>query len=426
MKSFPVLLSWIASVHAWRTFVVPHSDVAGQDDAPGLMAALANFSSDTTILFEQGVTYNILTPILFPVMNNVEIRIEGNLTLPDDIPAVQAIVADSSFPGAWFTWTGGKNVTLRGSEDPEWGWVDAHGQAWWDAQNQVNRPHGWRFSKIDGGVIRDMKIWKPIASNFLTTGSSNLHVYNNRIMAVSDTNSFPFNTDGFAAGGTNMLFEDNHIENGDDCLNVNTGAKNIHSRNTYCKGGHGLSIGSLGKDGAVADVQNILIENAVMVDSLYAARFKSWTGGNGLARNVTWKNIIFRDVPFPIYVTQNYWDQSIGPQPNSSMINNTHIQDFTFENFTGDVKDVPYVEGSCVTDPCWYAVPNATGKEVIILDLYPGTATNVVAKNIFARTQTGTEVAVMCDPATVTSDVGFKCQDGPFVPSRNRSIFGVA
>ncbi|KAL0065013.1 hypothetical protein AAF712_008006 [Marasmius tenuissimus] len=191
MKSFPVLLACIAGIHAWRTFVVPHSDVAGQDDAPGLMAVLANFSSDTTILFEQGATYNILTPILFPVMNNVEIRIEGNLTLPDDIPAVQAIVADSSFPGAWFTWTGGKNVTLRGSEDPEWGWVDAHGQAWWDAQNQVNRPHGWRFSKIDGGVIRDMKIWKPIASSFLTTGSSNLHVYNNRIMAVSDTNVSP-------------------------------------------------------------------------------------------------------------------------------------------------------------------------------------------------------------------------------------------
>ena len=30
------------------------------------------------------------------------------------------------------------------------------------------------------------------------------------------------------------------------------------SRNTYCEGGHGLSIGSLGKGGSVADVQNVL------------------------------------------------------------------------------------------------------------------------------------------------------------------------
>ena len=28
-----------------------------------------------------------------------------------------------------FTFTGGTNVTLRGSTDPDWGWVDGHGQA---------------------------------------------------------------------------------------------------------------------------------------------------------------------------------------------------------------------------------------------------------------------------------------------------------
>jgi len=55
-----------------------------------------------------------------------------------------------------------------------------------------------------------------------------------------------------------MLFEDNNIYNGDDCLTVGNSAKNIHFRNSYCNGGHGLSIGSLGKGGAVADVQNIL------------------------------------------------------------------------------------------------------------------------------------------------------------------------
>lgn len=66
---------------------------------------------------------------------------------------------------------------------------------------------------------------------------------------------------------------------------------------------------------------------------------------------------------------------------------------------------------------------NATGKEVVILDLYPGTgelilsvvlekcterldeptATNVLAKDIFAKTETGARVAVMCDPTTVSN-----------------------
>lgn len=31
---------------------------------------------------------------------------------------------------------------------------------WWDAEQQTNRPHGWAFSKISNGIIRDMKLWK--------------------------------------------------------------------------------------------------------------------------------------------------------------------------------------------------------------------------------------------------------------------------
>ena len=42
---------------------------------------------------------------------------------------------------------------------------------------------------------------------------------------------------------------------------------------TQGEGGHGLSIGSLGENGQVVNVSNILFENAVMVNELYAARF---------------------------------------------------------------------------------------------------------------------------------------------------------
>ncbi|PPQ69987.1 hypothetical protein CVT26_013275 [Gymnopilus dilepis] len=416
LSNLAILLAGAGVAHSWSTFVVPHAE--GKDDTPALLAALPKFSTNSTILFQQGITYNIFTPVKFPALTNVEVRIEGNLTYPSDIPTVQAAVASSSYPGAWFAFSGGSNVTLRGSQDPKWGWVDAHGQAWWDAGQQTNRPHGWAFSKIKTGVIRDMKLWKPIGWNFATSGSSNLHIFNNKIVAVSDSGSFPFNTDGFSAGGTNLLFEDNSVQNGDDCLTVGSGAVNITFRNSYCEGGHGLSIGSLGEGGAVANVQNVLFDNVVMNNCLYGARFKSWTGGNGLARNITWRNIAFNEVPFPLTCETSYWDQEDGPKPTSSGVNNTHIQDFLFENFVGVIKDVPYVEGSCVTDPCWYYVPGATGKEVAIFDLYPQTATNILAKNILAVTQTLAPVAVMCNATTVSNDVGFKCWDGPFIPTR--------
>lgn len=32
----------------------------------------------------------------------------------------------------------------------------------------------------------------------------------------------------------------------------------MYTRNSFCEGGHGLSIGSLGSGGSVADVENVL------------------------------------------------------------------------------------------------------------------------------------------------------------------------
>ena len=88
---------WLASLFAlspamaWQTFIVPHSPFRASDDAPLLRAALAtgNISSNTTILFQKGITYNIFTPVKFPVFSNVEVAIEGNITYPADITTVQ-------------------------------------------------------------------------------------------------------------------------------------------------------------------------------------------------------------------------------------------------------------------------------------------------------------------------------------------------
>ncbi|CCO27515.1 hypothetical protein BN14_01495 [Rhizoctonia solani AG-1 IB] len=393
-----------------KTFVVPHVD--GQDDSPAVAAALANYSSDSLILFKRGVTYNLWTPINFDSLTNSEVAFEGNATYPTSIAAIQA----ETFPGHWLR-ISGTNVTLRGTTDPNWGWIDSHGQQWWDAVQQTNRPRAIRFS-VTNGVVKDMKLWQPVSSSFSLSGSKNVHVHSNRIHAVSTTKAFPFNTDGFSAGGTNLLYENNHVVNGDDCITVGSGSNGIHFRNNYCEGGHGMSIGSLGSGGSVASVQNVLFENVVMKNELYGARFKSWTGGNGVARNITWRNIVLENVPFPIFVTQNYWDQNLGPKPPASTVNNTHIEDMLFDSFSGTQLDTPYVEGTCVSNPCWYAVANATGKEIAIFDLYPNTTTNIVARNISGiKPVDGAEPLVLCDPTTVDNDVGFVCQDGPFVPT---------
>jgi hypothetical protein len=58
------------AAHAWKTYVVPHTP--GADDTPALMAALksGNYSTNATILFQKGTTYNIFTSINFPKFAN--------------------------------------------------------------------------------------------------------------------------------------------------------------------------------------------------------------------------------------------------------------------------------------------------------------------------------------------------------------------
>ena len=84
------VLTSVSLTLAWTTYVVPHSD--GGDDTPALAAAFAadpKLATNATILFKQGITYNILTPVSFPLFENVVISIQGNLTYAADIQATQ-------------------------------------------------------------------------------------------------------------------------------------------------------------------------------------------------------------------------------------------------------------------------------------------------------------------------------------------------
>lgn len=122
---------------------------------------------------------------------------------------------------------------------------------------------------------------------------------------------FPFNTDGFDVTGTNVRITDSVIYNGDDAIAVQSGSHNVvFERNTIEYQSHGMNIGSLGEDQSeYANVSNIHFEDVTVIDAVYASRFKSWMGGRGIAKNITWKNIRVYNVNFPIFVTQSYSNQ---------------------------------------------------------------------------------------------------------------------
>lgn len=91
LLSFSGPLAYAAIAVAWSTFVVPHTKNA--DDTLALMAAIPDYTSDASIVFEADTTYNIWSPITFPPFTNVEVVISGNLTYPTSIKTVQGHVA---------------------------------------------------------------------------------------------------------------------------------------------------------------------------------------------------------------------------------------------------------------------------------------------------------------------------------------------
>lgn len=83
-------LYFVSLALAWTTYIVPHS--GGDDDTPALAAALSanpTLTTNATILFQKGVTYNILTPVNFPPLKNVIISVQGNISYAADVEKTQ-------------------------------------------------------------------------------------------------------------------------------------------------------------------------------------------------------------------------------------------------------------------------------------------------------------------------------------------------
>lgn len=329
-----------------KTCIVP-KNTTGTDDSPLIMSIVAGCNSASRIIFSAGETYNLMTPISFTSLTNVEFVINGNLSLPSNVTYVESIATSRL---RWISVTKSSGVTFTGSQDPSTGWVIGHGEEWWPmANNTANSLRPILFSfRVTSLRLRHVKVHNPVAWVF-SIGGTDVYMTNTTLDARSTDGSFPFNTDGIDLSASNTVIDGWTSWNGDDVINVNPPATNVTMRNVVAYGTHGISVSC--RNGSHGG--GFLFENAHIYDSLFGARFKSSLGLTCNISDVTWRNFNIYNTSYPVHFTQDYFDQEVGAPAGVDSRPAVYAKNFKWENIVAETSEV-LGDGTCLTDPCWY------------------------------------------------------------------------
>ncbi|MCL7037912.1 hypothetical protein MKW94_030345 [Papaver nudicaule] len=248
------------------------------------------------------------------------ITLEGGPCKPHLVLQIDGIMLAPPNIGSWsksdlYQWINIKrteNFTIQGG-----GVVDGQGFAWWKPnelsyiQKTSNhmpdmKPTAVRFYGSYHVTVRDIRIINSPLCHLKFDNSRYINV--NNVTITSPENS-P-NTDGIhLQNSQDAEIQHSNIGCGDDCVSIQTGCSNVHVHHINCGPGHGISLGSLGKGKSVACVKDIVVDNILMQNTMFGARIKSWQGGIGSVKNVTFSNIQVSNVSTPIMIDQYYCDK---------------------------------------------------------------------------------------------------------------------
>ncbi|XP_037496846.1 polygalacturonase At1g48100 [Jatropha curcas] len=242
-----------------------------------------------------------------PCMPHLVLQIDGTVLAPPEV---------SSWPKSnlfqWFNFKWVHDFTIQGP-----GTVNGQGSDWWTPSNiyfiqkkskhvPYMKPTALRFYASYNVTVRDIEIINSPQCHLKFDNSKGIKVNN---ITISSPENSP-NTDGIHLQNTqDVEIQHSNIATGDDCISIQTGCSNIHVHHINCGPGHGISVGGLGKDKSVACVSNIVVEKITLHNTLAGARIKTWQGGIGIVKNISFTNIQVIDVKYPIIIDQFYCDK---------------------------------------------------------------------------------------------------------------------
>ncbi|KMZ72912.1 Polygalacturonase, family GH28 [Zostera marina] len=252
-------------------------------------------SSSPTLLVPQGYTF-LLQSIQFngPCQSEIHIQILGDLVAPDNTWATSDLAN-------WILFHKVQDLTIDGN-----GQVDGHGSIWWNCFKNHKcdkRPYLFTIFSCNNFHLSGLKFINSPMMHVVLKGVSGATING---ITIDSPQTSP-NTDGVhISKSQNVQITDSNISNGDDCISIGAGTQDININGITCTYGHGISIGSLGMNGKVVQVEKIKVSNSNFISTTNGARIKTWQGGSGFARRIIFEHLNFDSVKNPIIIDQNY------------------------------------------------------------------------------------------------------------------------
>ncbi|KAL6518824.1 hypothetical protein OROHE_017577 [Orobanche hederae] len=294
--------------------------------------------SGGVMLVPTGYTF-LLQPVHFDGSScqpNIVVQVDGKIVAP----ANKKEWTKTDFQWILFR-DNSKGITIKGN-----GVIDGNGESWWTSVKD-DRPHAVRIVNSSNVIVTGIKIQNPPQMHIFIEEGQYLQIYSFTTSSPADSP----NTDGIHISRfqhveihhSNLSFAcmmstsvtDGTIATctGDDCVSIQKGCSDVRIHDVYCGPGHGFSIGGLGPSNTLAEVSSILVFNSTVQNSLNGVRIKTWPGGSGYVRDVTFSDIKMLDVATPIVIDQYY----CGGDKNcpAGETNAVAVSNITYEKLTG-------------------------------------------------------------------------------------------
>ncbi|XP_047181515.1 probable polygalacturonase At3g15720 [Vigna umbellata] len=148
------------------------------------------------------------------------------------------------------------------------------------------------------------------------------------------------------------------------------------------------SIGSLGRNKSYETVEEVHVQNCSFIGTTNGARIKTWPGGSGYARKITFEDIMLQDVQNSIIIDQYYNIKTLSKLEYDAV----RVSEVTYRGFNGTSASEKAINLNCSPSGCF----NITLDQIYIVSSKSSQLAYAFCKNIANGTIGSTVPKVSC------------------------------